>query len=726
MPIAESSTARRKILGTRLRNDDVELVGRTQMGDERAFAAIFERYHAPLLSYCRHMLSDRDDGEDALQQTFIKAHRALVGGTTPRELRPWLYAIARNCCLSAIAARRPISTLEDRTPALAGLSEEVRQREDLRELLEGIGRLPENQRSALLLAELDDLSHQAIATILGCPVSKVKALVYQARSSLIADRDARSTSCQDIREQLAVARGGELRRGPLRRHLNLCAGCRDFQLAVGVQRQSLACVLPVAPSSGLVVAIIGHGSAHAAGAAGIGGASAAAAPAGGASGASIGVAGAGTTATAGGGIAASATGATSAAAIAGAGGGTSVGVLLGGGLITKLAVGGAVVALAAAGTAAVRQGPARAVSPRIARAQLASFAARRSEVAGTSRGSYYGAPAPGLPAALTSADDLVGSEDSFTGPSSNGGAEALLTLAGASPPSTVATAVPGQTAVKTEQSNISEKVHGKARMARAKLRRAVLRRRAHRLRQARRRAQLRKALRKALRHRDHAAASKPVKHPKPVTVTPVLVRVRHRHARPSLAPVSAPAETTTRSESKPTRKQHARLAVGTGAESVKPTSPGAETVATGPGNGKGKADSGTGVQKTASTTGAGKDGSIASTEKSGSVTATEKSTGTSKTGAGASGTEGSGSGATTEKSGVYTDGKEPNLAVNAAKTDSGVGTAAGDTSATDGTGGSSAIATHTGEASNAAARNGKGAASHAKKNLVEEQQLPNL
>ena len=130
------------------------------------------------------MLGNQDEAEDALQQAFIKAHRALLDGTAPRELRPWLYAIARNCCLSAITARRATTRLEEHTPALAGLSEEVHRREDLRELVAGIGRLPEDQRSALLLAELDDLPHQAIATIVGCEVSKVKALIYQARSSL--------------------------------------------------------------------------------------------------------------------------------------------------------------------------------------------------------------------------------------------------------------------------------------------------------------------------------------------------------------------------------------------------------------------------------------------------------------------------------------------------------------------------------------------------------------
>jgi RNA polymerase sigma factor (sigma-70 family) len=239
-------------------------------GDER-FEEIFKRHHAPLLAYCRHMLGNREEAEDALQQAFIRAHRALRGGSGPRELRPWLYAIARNCYLSAIAARRPIAELEDHQAALAGLSEEVHAREELRELVADIGRLPEAQRSALLLAELEDLDHRAIATIVGCPVSKVKALVFQARTTLIAQRDARDASCREIREQLAVARGGELRRGPLRRHLSLCASCRDFQGAVAAQRQSLALVLPVLPSAGLALRILGATHAGAGGASALGG-----------------------------------------------------------------------------------------------------------------------------------------------------------------------------------------------------------------------------------------------------------------------------------------------------------------------------------------------------------------------------------------------------------------------------------------------------------------------
>jgi RNA polymerase sigma factor (sigma-70 family) len=493
-----------------------------QRGDEGAFETIFQRHHAPLLSYCRHTLGNRDEAEDALQQALIKAHQALLHGTAPRELRPWLYTIARNCCLSAITARRATTPLEDHTPALAGLSDQVHQREDLRELVAGIGRLPEDQRSALLLAELDDLSHQAIATIVGCEVSKVKALIYQARSALIADRDALGTPCQDIREQLSVAHGGELRRGPLRRHLKLCVGCRDFQLAVGAQRQSLGAVLPVLPSAGLAAAILGHGAAHAVGAASIGGASA-------------GGAGVGATATGGAGIAATGTAASTAVggASAGAGGGTGIGALVGGGVVTKLAVGGAVVALATAGAVTVHNREAHSSPHRTTRSQLAFVGAKGHRISATDI-AYSGshpALAPGSPSALAPADGagtagVPGAEPAVQ-LSGLGGAGPLLTPAatltpGTSTPSGAALSSSGQPAVSTGQDKSGVKSGpGAQAKHRAALRRQrmLARRRAllRRLRAARRRAR-----RKAFRHKHPAV--KPAEPP----VTPTPVRTPHR------------------------------------------------------------------------------------------------------------------------------------------------------------------------------------------------------
>src|SRR3954463_8854411 len=200
-----------------LRLDDRKLAARVGAGDDAAFTTLYERHHAALLSFCRHMVGNREDGEDALQQTFLRAHRALVAGQVPDSVRAWLFAIARNRCLTLTAARRSAAVpVEEVEVCFDGLSDEVRSRAELRELVADLGRLPGDQRAALVLSELGDLTHVEIASAIGCQPGKVKALVFQARTTLIADRDARETPCDDIRAELAVASRGAFRRGPLK------------------------------------------------------------------------------------------------------------------------------------------------------------------------------------------------------------------------------------------------------------------------------------------------------------------------------------------------------------------------------------------------------------------------------------------------------------------------------------------------------------------------------
>ena len=242
---------------------DARLVALVNAGDEAAFEALYDRHHAALLGFCRHMLGSREEAEDALQHTFMAAFRELTGRTRPLEVRPWLFAIARNRCVSLLRMRRPHVTLERAQPAVDGLLVTVERREAVRELLADLGRLPEDQRAALLLAELGALDHAGIASVLGCPREKVKALVFQARSTLAASRDARATPCAQIRIELATASGGALRRGPLRRHLRTCDGCRMYKATVTAQRGLLALALPVVPGAALKATVLGgFGSAH--------------------------------------------------------------------------------------------------------------------------------------------------------------------------------------------------------------------------------------------------------------------------------------------------------------------------------------------------------------------------------------------------------------------------------------------------------------------------------
>ena len=256
---------------------DDRLAALAAAGDERAFEVLYDRHHRALLGFCRHMVGSREEAEDALQQTFLRAHRALAEHGPPADLRPWLFSIARNRCRTLLAARRPEADGEVDVASTEGLGEQVQARADLRAVVADVERLPDDQRAALVLAELADLSHDQIAEVIGVRPGKVKALIHQARTTLIAERDARETPCESIREQLATARGGALRRGPLRRHLRICAPCRAYREAVAEQRSALALALPATPSLGLKAGILGAASATGgAGAAAVGGVGAAA------------------------------------------------------------------------------------------------------------------------------------------------------------------------------------------------------------------------------------------------------------------------------------------------------------------------------------------------------------------------------------------------------------------------------------------------------------------
>src|SRR5919204_5028298 len=226
-PVVAPRTGGRPLLA---RRTDERLVQMVRQGDAAAFEVLYDRYHLRILSFCRHMLGSQPDGEDATQHTFVALHRHISDGR-PVDVKPWLFQVARNRCLSIIRARREHADVDDPIvqPTTEGLADSVQRRSDLRELLGDLQQLPEDQRAALLLSSLGDLSGDEIAAVVGCPPQKVKAPGFPARTSLMNERDARNTDCEVVREQLATLRGGALLRGPLRRHLRSCDGCRAFR-----------------------------------------------------------------------------------------------------------------------------------------------------------------------------------------------------------------------------------------------------------------------------------------------------------------------------------------------------------------------------------------------------------------------------------------------------------------------------------------------------------------
>jgi RNA polymerase sigma factor (sigma-70 family) len=237
---------------------DERLVDHIRKGEAAAFEVLYDRYSSGILGFCRHMLGNASDAEDAAQHTFIAAH-ADIQRHERRDLhvKAWLYTIARNRCLSMLRARREQPSADTLELASDNLLHDIEHREDLRALLGDVTKLPDEQREALVLSEVGDLSHGEISKIIGCEVSKVKSLVFQARTALIDRRIARETPCDEIREQLATLRGGALRRSHLRHHLEACPGCTEYREEIRRQRAMLALALPVLPSAALKAKVFG-------------------------------------------------------------------------------------------------------------------------------------------------------------------------------------------------------------------------------------------------------------------------------------------------------------------------------------------------------------------------------------------------------------------------------------------------------------------------------------
>ncbi len=167
-------------------------------------------------------------------------------------------------------------------------AEKVHNREEFRQLLTDVGKLPETQRSALLLREMDALSYEEIAQAMDTSVPSVKSLLVRARISLAEASQARLLTCGEVHLELAEAAEG-LRKvsGPVRRHVRECEACADFRSQIRSNEKVLAALSPIGPLlalKGFIASKLGLGGGGAAGA----GASAA-----GAAGAGAGATGAG-------------------------------------------------------------------------------------------------------------------------------------------------------------------------------------------------------------------------------------------------------------------------------------------------------------------------------------------------------------------------------------------------------------------------------------------------
>src|SRR5918995_412684 len=252
----------------RLRSDE-QLVAAFRSGHDEPSRVLHDRYRQRLFAYVRQMLSagSRQDAEDVLQDVFVRAYGALRNDNREMNVRAWLYRVAHNRCIDHL--RRPVppaaEIFEVSRKPLHDPVEEAQRRDDLRRLVADVSNLPEQQRSALLMREIDGMTYADLANALDVTVPAVKSLLVRARVGLVEAQEARDADCTEIRRDLLASYDrGVKASGRARRHMRECHGCREYRGALKGVRRSFAALTPVGPLA-LVAKLAGLGGAGAGG-----------------------------------------------------------------------------------------------------------------------------------------------------------------------------------------------------------------------------------------------------------------------------------------------------------------------------------------------------------------------------------------------------------------------------------------------------------------------------
>lgn len=239
---------------------DERLTRRAVGGDERAFAAIFRRYHQNLYRFCLSIVGNPEDAQDALQNTMMKVLRALPGEERKIDLKPWLYRIAHNESIDLLRRRRETRELDVEQIAPGyGLAEDAATRERLRGLIADLKELPERQREVLVMRELSGLDFEEIGAALETSGAVARQTLYEARQSLRQMEEGREMSCAAVTRALSDGDGRVTRRRDVRAHLRACPDCSAFRDEIKGRERDLAALspLPAVAAAGMLHGLLG-------------------------------------------------------------------------------------------------------------------------------------------------------------------------------------------------------------------------------------------------------------------------------------------------------------------------------------------------------------------------------------------------------------------------------------------------------------------------------------
>lgn len=165
--------------------EDRELVRRVLAGQTDEFRALVDRHQQPIFRFASGLLGNREEAEDVTQEAFLAAFANLSGYDSSRAaFSTWLFTIARNRCINLLKRTRPIALGESDSIGDAGSTDPIVRQELSQQLDRALAALPVEQRSAFVLAEIEELPYAEIARIERTSPGTVKSRIHRAKQRL--------------------------------------------------------------------------------------------------------------------------------------------------------------------------------------------------------------------------------------------------------------------------------------------------------------------------------------------------------------------------------------------------------------------------------------------------------------------------------------------------------------------------------------------------------------
>ncbi|HVV82087.1 MAG TPA: sigma-70 family RNA polymerase sigma factor [Kofleriaceae bacterium] len=214
--------------------DEQELIAAARAGDREAIDELLARYEQPIYRFGLRMCGDEESAREVLQETMIAAFRHLPGFRGEAALSTWLYQIARSFCIKERRGQRPGAELDEELADQAPSPDrQAHAREIGAALSKAIAALPADQREVLVLRDVEGLSAEEAAGVVGIEVGALKSRLHRARmalrQTLVGVLDARQTEpCVDLAHELSAYAGADIDQATCARieaHLQQCERC---------------------------------------------------------------------------------------------------------------------------------------------------------------------------------------------------------------------------------------------------------------------------------------------------------------------------------------------------------------------------------------------------------------------------------------------------------------------------------------------------------------------